>query len=49
MQVKGALRFILISQLIIPFILLILGVLLGLYQVLARAGIIRSADIFGIN
>jgi cytochrome c oxidase subunit 1 len=48
-QATGAIRFILLSQLIIPFILLILGVLLGLYQVLARAGIIRSADIFGIN
>jgi cytochrome c oxidase subunit 1 len=48
-RVTGAIRFILLSELIVPFLLLILGVLLGLYQVLARAGIIRSADIFGIN
>ncbi len=48
-QVRGATRFIILSELIIPFILLILGVLLGLYQVLARAGILRTPDIFGIN
>ncbi|MCS6918404.1 MAG: cbb3-type cytochrome c oxidase subunit I, partial [Fimbriimonadales bacterium] len=46
---KGATRFIILSELIIPFILLILGVLLGLYQALARAGIIKSPDLLGIN
>jgi len=48
-QVKGATRFIILSELIIPFILLILGVLLGLFQVLARAGILKTDGILGIN
>ncbi len=48
-QLKGATRFIILSELIIPFILLILGVLLGLFQVLARAGILKTDGILGIN
>ncbi|MDW8052507.1 MAG: cbb3-type cytochrome c oxidase subunit I [Armatimonadota bacterium] len=48
-QVRGAVRFIILSELVIPFLLLILGVALGLYQVLARAGILRTPDFLGIN
>ncbi len=49
MQVKGGLRFILLSEIVFPFLLLILGVLLGLFQVLARAGILKTSHIFGIE
>lgn len=47
MKVQGATRFILLSQIIFPFVLLILGVLLGLLQVLARSGILKSTHYFG--
>lgn len=49
MRVQGALRFILLAEIVFPFVLLILGVLLGLFQVLARAGILRTEAILGIE
>ncbi len=49
MRVQGATRFILLSEIVFPFVLLILGVLLGLFQVLARAGILRTDGILGIE
>ncbi len=44
MSIRGGLRFILLSEIVFPFVLLILGVLLGLLQVLQRAGIIKSTE-----
>ncbi|MEO0248298.1 MAG: cbb3-type cytochrome c oxidase subunit I, partial [candidate division WOR-3 bacterium] len=49
MRVQGALRFILLAEIVFPFVLLILGVLLGLFQVLARAGILGTEAILGIE
>lgn len=49
MQIRGALRFILLTEIVFPFVLLILGVLLGLLQVLARAGILKTSHYFGIE
>jgi cytochrome c oxidase subunit 1 len=49
MRVQGATRFILLSEIVFPFVLLILGVLLGLIQGLARAGILRAEGFLGIE
>ncbi|MCX7686416.1 MAG: cbb3-type cytochrome c oxidase subunit I [Fimbriimonadales bacterium] len=49
MSIRGGLRFILLSEIVFPFVLLILGVLLGLLQVLQRAGIIKSTSYLGIE
>ncbi|MEN3000665.1 MAG: cbb3-type cytochrome c oxidase subunit I [Armatimonadota bacterium] len=49
MPVPRAIRFILLSEIVFPFVLLILGVLLGLFQVLARAGILRTDRLLGIE
>lgn len=49
MKIRGGLRFILLSEIVFPFVLLILGVLLGLLQALQRAGIIKSTSYLGIE
>lgn len=49
MSIRGGLRFILLSEIVFPFVLLILGVLLGLLQALQRAGIIKSTSYLGIE
>lgn len=49
MKIRGGLRFILLSEIVLPFVLLILGVLLGLLQALQRAGIIKSTSYLGME
>ncbi len=44
---SGASRFIILSEIVFPFLLLILGVALGLLQVLARAGVLKDSHYFG--
>ena len=49
MKIRGGLRFILLSETVFPFVLLVLGVLLGLFQVLQRAGILKSTHFLGLE
>jgi cytochrome c oxidase subunit 1 len=49
MRVQGAIRFILLSEIVFPILLLILAVLLGALQALARAGIIRADGYLGLS
>lgn len=44
-----SLRKVVYAELLFPMVLLVLGVYFGLVQVLARAGIVKSATIFGID
>lgn len=48
-QISSTLRWVVLIELILPMILLVLGVLMGLGQSLARAGWIKTPALFGIN
>lgn len=46
---SAGIRFILISEIVIPILLLIFGVYHGVLQVLYRAGIIKASSVLGID
>ncbi len=49
MKVSGGIRFILLSEIVIPILLLVFGVYHGVLQVLYRAGIIKANSLLGIE
>ncbi len=49
MRVSGSIRFILLSEIVFPILLLSFGVYHGVLQVLYRAGIIKANSVLGIE
>ena len=49
MKAKGSIRFILLSEIVFPILLLSFGIYHGVMQVLYRAGIIRADSFLGID
>ncbi|MDQ7082989.1 MAG: cbb3-type cytochrome c oxidase subunit I [Aquificota bacterium] len=49
MRVDGSIRFIILSEIVFPLLLLIFGVYHGVMQVLYRAGIIKADSFLGID
>ena len=49
MKVEGSIKFIILSEVVFPILLLIFGIYHGVMQVLYRAGIIRADSFLGID
>ncbi|NPB08379.1 MAG: cytochrome C oxidase subunit I, partial [Aquificae bacterium] len=49
MRVEGAIRFIILSEIVFPLLLLVFGIYHGVMQVLYRAGIIKADSFLGID
>ncbi|RLJ71286.1 cytochrome c oxidase subunit 1 [Hydrogenivirga caldilitoris] len=49
MRVEGSIRFIILSEIVFPILLLVFGVYHGVMQVLYRAGIIKADSFLGID
>lgn len=49
MRVEGSIRFIILSEIVFPILLLIFGIYHGVMQVLYRAGIIKADSFLGID
>jgi len=49
MRVEGAIRFIILSEIVVPMLLLVFGIYHGVMQVLYRAGVIKADSFLGID
>ena len=49
MRVEGSMKFILLSEVVFPILLLIFGIYHGVMQVLYRAGVIKADSFLGID